>query len=82
MQYILTQEEYDKLNVAYAGQNNMPTQKKLQEFCTHIADTVSVGSGWYKGKPWGCILSRKTEWYCDECPAQKVCPHPHKHMSK
>jgi hypothetical protein len=60
----------------------LPTTAKLQEFCTMIANTVPVAKGWYKGKVWECILTLDREWYCDDCPARNVCPHPNKHWSK
>ena len=44
-------------------------------------------------KPWGCILTVEKkakakgntyyhDWYCDQCPVQNICPHPHKSWSK
>ena len=84
MQYILTQEEYDALKAKQEHDLKI-SQKALQELCTRIANEMPVKWGWNtkeEAKPWGCILTMEGEWYCDKCPVQKICPHPHKDWSK
>lgn len=84
MQYILTQEELDALKNKDREAEKLPSVKDLQKFCSMVADTLSVKSGWYKGRVWGCILTtrKSDEWFCDDCPAVKVCPYEHKEWSK
>lgn len=88
MQYILTEQEYKDLTEAARLGRRAPSKKDLQEVCTNLANSMVLKSGWKKGKVWGCILSVKKnsdcddEWYCDECPAQGVCPYPNKSYSK
>jgi len=86
MQYLLTESEYDALQEAVATAKRAPKQEELQKLCTLAADKIPVrwswGDGKGKPKPWGCILTKKGDWYCDECPAQKCCPYPHKEFSK
>lgn len=82
MQYLLTQEEMDATRQKVAAINVLPSVEKLQEFCTMVADSMPVKSGWYEGKAWGCILTVKREWYCDSCPAKEVCPYHGKRWSK
>lgn len=94
MQYILTEEEFTDLQKKASANLNstMPSKKELQKFCTMIANTVPVKSGWYKDKIWGCIITKENsnpededyepEWYCDECPAREVCPYEYKTWSK
>ncbi len=86
MQYILTQEEMNALQAKAGISSRMPSEKKLQEFCTKIADEFIVQEGWAKGRVWGCILtfddSGNIDHYCDECPAKSVCPYPHKEWSQ
>lgn len=84
MQYLLTQEEYDALVNARAARSN-EGRRKLQEFCTRVANEMPILWGWSadeKPKPWGCILTKTTEWYCDSCPAKDLCPHTPKEWSK
>lgn len=85
MQYILSEEEYTALKTAQSTQLKLG-QKKLQELCSKICDTMPVNWGWDLGdpdpKPWRCILSQPTEWYCDNCPVTEICPHPCKEWSK
>ena len=83
MQYLLSEEELKNL-VDRKEQNILKATRELQEFCTLAANHIPV-AGWgddYKPEPWGCILTNKGEWYCDECPALKFCPHPEKEFSK
>lgn len=82
MQYILTEDEMEVFRERAMRGDSAPDKVKLQELCTLVADNVPVKDGWYKGKVWGCILTNKDEWYCDDCPAQELCPHPHKEWSK
>lgn len=81
MMYILTQEEYDALEVKKRQANSEAT-KILQDLCTRVANSEPVKEGWYAGKPWGCILTKEEEWYCDDCPVQEVCPKNWKRYSK
>jgi len=81
MMYILTQEEFDLLQ----EKNRKLTkdaQKILQDLCIRVANNEPVKEGWYKGKPWGCILTEEGEWYCDDCPVQDICPHDYKEWSQ
>jgi hypothetical protein len=79
--YILTQEEYDALEIKKRQANSEAT-KILQDLCTRVANSEPVKEGWYAGKPWGCILTKEEEWYCDDCPVQEVCPKNWKRYSK
>ena len=88
MQILLTEAEYDEL-LDTKKQTTKADVKKLQEFCTRVADELPVlWEGWVTKtvkEPWGCILTPERdhhEWYCDSCPAQGVCPNPHKSWSK
>lgn len=77
MQFILTQEEYAALsNRAEARDKRM--DKKFQALCSKIANEMPVKwEGWadtQEKKPWGCYLTMKEEWYCDNCPVQEICP--------
>ena len=86
MQYILTQQEYDDLRRA---QGALETVKKeaLQKLCTEAANHIPV-KRWGRtsdSRPWGCILDGESpnyDGYCDECPAQAVCPHEDKDWSQ
>lgn len=84
MQYILTQDELDAHRSQVADAKRLPSVKELQTFCSMVADTLPVAKGWYKGKAWGCILTKNKdkEWYCDDCPAAKICPYQSKHWSQ
>jgi hypothetical protein len=81
MKYVLSQEEFDELN-----QKNIKAAQALkdtlQDLCTRVANNEPVKDGWYAGKPWGCVLTVEHEWYCDDCPVQKVCPREWKEWSK
>jgi hypothetical protein len=86
VKYILSQKEYDDL-LERAVKVEAENTRELQEFCTMVADTLPIKWTWGEGKdtptPWGCILTEvDVEWYCDQCPAQKVCPHQYKEWSK
>lgn len=87
MQYILTEEEYKAINRRSKELDELPSKKELQKFCTMVANTLPVSGGWYDGKVWGCILTKKDddgydEWYCDQCPSRKICPYDYKEWSK
>lgn len=83
MQYILTQEEYDDLRRA---QGVMQTNKQadLQKLCSAAANHIPIVREWAPNEqpaPWGCILDSESpnyRGYCDDCPAQSVCPHEYK----
>lgn len=81
MMYILTEEEFKALQKK-SRKITEDAQKTLQELCTRIADSEILTEGWMEGKPWGCIHSKKYEWYCDNCPVQKQCPEEYKYWSK
>lgn len=83
MQYILTQDEFDKLNEKRV-EATLKATKKLQQLCTKIADTMPVKS-WKGNEPWGCIITeydKGNEWYCDACPVESICPREHKEFSQ
>ena len=76
MQYLLTEEEYWELK----SKNEKAAEKlkaTIQDLCTRVADNEPVDVYWNEEakEPWGCILTKKDEWYCDKCPVQKACPH-------
>lgn len=74
MQYILSQEEYDEL-VAKSKKLTDKAAEDLQKACTFIADNVPVKYwGNDEARIWGCIHTKDHEWYCDECPAEEMCP--------
>lgn len=77
MQYILTQEEYDKLKSEQTPRLAL-SNSELQNLCTKICDEM-IHPG---DPPWGCILSTSYEWYGDECPVQTICPNTDKNWSK
>ena len=85
MQYLLTQTEYDSL-LAGNEQRLKLADKKLQTLCTKIADEMPVKWEGWQGKPiiepWGCILTKGHEWYCDNCPVREICPNQHKTYSQ
>ncbi len=82
MQILLTQEEYSGL-LELKTQASEDQKKKLQKFCTKVANTMPAGVEWIgKERPWGCILTVHQEWYCDSCPAIEVCPLERKRYSK
>lgn len=79
MQYILSEDEYKEL-VEYKRRCLIVDKligkdlHGLQTLCEMVANHVPVEDGWYKGKSWGCIHTVGDEWYCDDCPAKKMCP--------
>lgn len=81
MQYLLTEAEYDAMKAA-AARHQAKANEELQQFCRRVANELPVKfRGRPEAKPWGCIIDNG-DWYCDECPAQEVCPYPHKEWSK
>jgi hypothetical protein len=85
MQYVLTQEELDALKGA-AEKAKIDTREQVQRLCTLVALHMPVPRRWSSSAtptPWGCILvDPNKNGYCDDCPAQEDCPHPHKRWSK
>ncbi|BEP96992.1 hypothetical protein GmRootA79_53770 (plasmid) [Acidovorax sp. A79] len=85
MQYILTQAEYDALR-AEQMVNLTASKDELQKLCTTAAKHIPVSLPWAPRRapvPWGCILDPATQpVYCDECPAQAICPHDGKEWSQ
>ena len=92
MQYILTQEEYDKLRAVQKTSVALE-KKKLQALCTKIANEMPVVWGWGQvpdPKPWGCVFHEDDSdpeqyanfGYCDKCPVQEICPYQFKEFSK
>lgn len=82
MQYILSQEEMDANRQKLTDMGRLPSPKKLQEFCSYVADNLIGTDGWSKGRVWGCILTTAPRNYCDNCPSRDVCPNPNKSYSK
>jgi hypothetical protein len=88
MQYILTEEEYNKLR--WDREYTIGLKKEiLQDLCTEIADTMPVKRPYdapeEEPRPWGCLLTMQKkgqEYYCDLCPVQKICPHDDKEWSQ
>lgn len=86
MQYLLSEAEYESLkHLAQVGRE-APKENELQAFCTRVANEMPIRWTWGEGrenpKPWGCIITKKSEWYCDQCPAQELCPCQQKEWSK
>lgn len=85
MQYILTEQEYNELVTTKKAKLALE-EKELQELCTKIADTMPIFFWERKeASPWHCVLTADAngnEWYCDECPVQKICPKPYKNWSR
>ena len=80
MKYLLTQEEYDALQNK-ADNITKDARDTIQDLCTRVANSEVLTKGWARGEPWGCILTKNTE-YCDECLVQDVCPYEWKEWSK
>lgn len=81
MQYLLTQEEYEAL-VTAKREREEKDRKKLQDFCTMVANELPVKGYGGEIRPWKCLLTEEDEHYCDLCPSQKVCPHESKEWSQ
>ena len=71
MNYLLTEEEYEKLKDD-AGLIEDETNQKLMKLCTMVADHMPVKE--FGNKPWGCIHTVEVEHYCDHCPVIDYCP--------
>lgn len=82
MQILLTEDEYNELkNKA----DRSIEYSDLQLLCTLAANHVPVQRNWDKDNvsPWGCILDDVTNpEYCDDCPAEEICPYGHKQFSQ
>lgn len=78
MQYILTEEEYNKL-IADNAKKTFAAKRKFENLCQHVADHLPIKGTWGQWKdepmkhPWGCIHSTTDEWYCDDCPMVDYC---------
>lgn len=72
MQYLLTKEEFEKLERVEVGQI-VVNKNELQKLCELAANHVPVDRDWdiNDKSPWGC-----TGGYCDECPSQNLCTKP------
>lgn len=85
MQYLLSEEEYNKL-VNRGKEREEELRETLQKLCTMVCDHMPVRREWEDeeepDRPWGCTLSQEGEWYCDECPVQDECPSNRKEYSK
>ena len=86
MQYLLTQQEYDALRDTKRRLSE-EQETDLQALCTLAAQHIPVVVEWRSDKtprPWGCILGPREQnpGYCDQCPAQEVCPYKGKEWSK
>lgn len=87
MQYILTQQEYDDLRRA-KGVLETAEKNELQKLCTDAANHIPIMRDWAPNQPpapWGCILDESSPnhgGYCDDCPAQAICPHDGKEFSQ
>ncbi|MEN9437906.1 MAG: Aeromonas virus 65 [Pseudomonadota bacterium] len=86
MQYILTQQEYEALQRDKKLRTEGQTEE-LQAFCTLAAMHIPVPRPWAQDKtpaPWGCILGPREQdpGYCDDCPAQNLCPSKGKEWSQ
>lgn len=86
MQYILSEEEYVKL-VDAPKIEKQKSRDTINELCKRVADHEPVKWTWGEDreipKPWKCIHQDKEdefnnyyEWYCDQCPVQKLCTMP------
>lgn len=87
MQYLLTEEELSSLRMKKSILGKVQ-KEELQELCTLAANHIPIPKPWAHDRdqdpsPWGCILDKENDpWYCDDCPMDKLCPHPHKKWSK
>ena len=87
MKYLLSEQEYRSLTEQHTYSIKLANDK-LQKLCTKIANEMPVDWEWGNSgdhkdpEPWGCILTKDYEWYCDTCPVQEICPNKSKHWSK
>jgi hypothetical protein len=84
MQYILTQQEYDELT----REKRLRTEeqdRELLEICIMTALHAPARNAGSDSRPWGCVLApipQQRAPYCDDCPAQRVCPSKDKEWSQ
>lgn len=83
MQYLLTEEEMERVRQERQDRHRMPTREALGAFCKHAATTMVATplSAWHirgQSEPYGCIhVDRdKSYGYCDLCPVRSICPLP------
>ena len=86
MQYILSEEELNKLNNQIDNAKSENTML-IQALCIKVCNHMPIKFwGNKKAKVWGCIITatdeHPTPGFCDECPVQDVCPYPNKKWSK
>jgi len=85
MMYILTEEELQALK-AQQKSIRLENTKKLQALCTKIADEMPIKWSWGGPdkivQPWGCIKTKGSDWYCDQCPVHDICPSTSKRHSQ
>lgn len=84
MQYLLTEQEFENLNIR-TNKVESENKEQLQRLCTLVADPMLITLPWDKdGKkiPWTCILTNAHQEYCDCCPVSTDCPSPYKNWSK
>lgn len=81
MQILLTQEEHAELLQRARKGDKVPKTEDLQALCTLASNSIVLTDGWRAGHVWGCMLTEE-DWYCDQCPAKKVCPYEHKRYSQ
>ena len=82
MKYLLDKEEYESL-IEGNKKRDAAEIKELQDFCTLVANEMPVKPDWFDvARPWQCIITSQSEWYCDDCPCRNVCPYTWKHWSK
>lgn len=84
--YILAEQELKELRQTAKNVDHKKIDE-LQELCSLAAKHIPVVVSWnptLPPRPWGCILGPKEHnpAYCDDCPAQKVCPSKIKRWSK
>lgn len=84
MQYLLTEEEYQKLKKsAEKPPITKATKEELLKFCKMVAENLPIdlyGDG--ELSPWGCIIDSEDEHVCDLCPSRMICPYEYKEWSK
>lgn len=87
MKYILSQKEFDSF-LEKKENIDANTRVILQDLCTKVADHMPVPRSWVSKpapQPWGCKITEEasgSEWFCDDCPVQNVCPSDDKEWSK
>ena len=82
MQILLTHDEYGSLKEK-AGR--AVEYDDLQKLCTLVANFAPATRSWDTGNesPWGCLLDEESNpEYCDDCPAEEMCPYEYKQFSQ